>query len=107
MRKIGLLSSSAISSAALFGLSVAFAAPAYAQDSQEQGDCTAEQTAAGTCDTEQELDSAAPVEAQQEQHEHDEPVADTDEEPGARTDTETEAEHDTDADAEERQHASR
>lgn len=32
MKKFGLLSSSAISSAALFGMSLAFAAPAYAQD---------------------------------------------------------------------------
>lgn len=45
MRKFGLLSSSAMGSAALFGLSVAFAAPAYAQDNN----CTPEQAAAGTC----------------------------------------------------------
>ena len=32
MKKFGLLSSSAIGSAALFGMSLAFAAPAYAQD---------------------------------------------------------------------------
>jgi outer membrane receptor protein involved in Fe transport len=34
MKKFGLLSSSAMGSAALFGLSLAFAAPAYAQDDQ-------------------------------------------------------------------------
>jgi hypothetical protein len=45
MKKFGLLSTSAISSAALFGLSLAFAAPAYAQDDE----CTAEEQAAGTC----------------------------------------------------------
>ena len=45
MRKFGLLSTSAISTTALFGLSLAFAAPAYAQDDE----CTAEEQAAGTC----------------------------------------------------------
>lgn len=46
MRKFGLLSTSAISSAALFGMSLAFAAPAHAQDTDE---CTPEEEAAGTC----------------------------------------------------------
>jgi outer membrane receptor protein involved in Fe transport len=55
MRKFGLLSTSAISSAALFGMSFAFTAPAYAQDTQTG--CTDEQVAAGTCDTEQEIES--------------------------------------------------
>jgi len=50
MTKFGLLSTSAISSAALFGLSLAFAAPAYAQDTTVAADqCTAEEQAAGTC----------------------------------------------------------
>jgi outer membrane receptor protein involved in Fe transport len=51
MKKFGLLSTSAISSAALFGLSLAFAAPAYAQDTTTVADdqCTAEEQAAGTC----------------------------------------------------------
>jgi outer membrane receptor protein involved in Fe transport len=61
MKKFGLLSSSAISSAALFGLSLAFAAPAYAQDAaaaaSSDDQCTAEQQAAGTCT----LDTAAPA----------------------------------------------
>lgn len=47
MKKFGLLSSSAIGSAALFGLSMAFAAPAYAQDDDQA--CTPEQAEAGTC----------------------------------------------------------
>lgn len=46
MKKFGLLSSSAMGSAALFGLSVAFAAPAQAQGTPA---CTPEQAAAGTC----------------------------------------------------------
>ena len=46
MKKFGLLSTSAISSAALF----AFAAPAYAEDAAAaQPNCTPEQAAAGTC----------------------------------------------------------
>jgi outer membrane receptor protein involved in Fe transport len=53
MRKFGLLSTSAIGSAAFFGM--AFATPAYAQEQQEA--CTSEEIAAGTCDTEQELES--------------------------------------------------
>ncbi len=48
MKKFGLLSTSAISSAALFGMSLAFAAPAYAQDTDDD-QCTAEEQAAGTC----------------------------------------------------------
>jgi outer membrane receptor protein involved in Fe transport len=48
MKKFGLLSSSAIGSAALFGLSMAFASPAYAQDTDDQV-CTPEEAAAGTC----------------------------------------------------------
>jgi outer membrane receptor protein involved in Fe transport len=47
MKKFGLLSSSAIGSAALFGLSMAFASPAYAQDDDQA--CTPEQAEAGTC----------------------------------------------------------
>jgi outer membrane receptor protein involved in Fe transport len=47
MKKFGLLSSSAMGSAALFGMSLAFAAPAYAQETEEA--CTPEQAAAGTC----------------------------------------------------------
>src|SRR5689334_16402173 len=47
MKKFGLLSSSAMGSAALFGLSVAFAAPANAQGNNAA--CTPEQAAAGTC----------------------------------------------------------
>jgi outer membrane receptor protein involved in Fe transport len=47
MKKFGLLSSSAIGSAALFGLSMAFASPAYAQDDDQI--CTPEEAAAGTC----------------------------------------------------------
>ena len=46
MKKFGLLSTSAISSAALFGFSLAFAAPAQAQDTPE---CTPDQAAAGNC----------------------------------------------------------
>jgi outer membrane receptor protein involved in Fe transport len=46
MKKFGLLSSSSIGSAALFGASLAFAAPAYAQDDPA---CTPEQAEAGTC----------------------------------------------------------
>ena len=53
MRKFGLLSTSAIGSAAFFGM--AFATPAFAQEQQEA--CTSEEIAAGTCDTEQELES--------------------------------------------------
>ena len=50
MKKFGLLSSSAISSVAFFGLSIAFAAPAYAETaSAVQPGCTPEQAAAGTC----------------------------------------------------------
>jgi outer membrane receptor protein involved in Fe transport len=50
MKKFGLLSTSAISSAALFGLSLSFAAPANAQDTVAAADqCTAEEQAAGTC----------------------------------------------------------
>jgi outer membrane receptor protein involved in Fe transport len=48
MKKFSLLGTSAISSVALFGLSVAFAAPAQAQDTAGQT-CTPEQAAAGTC----------------------------------------------------------
>src|ERR1043165_6844511 len=44
MKKFGLLSSSAMDSAALFGMSL-IATPAYAQDNT----CTPEQAAAGTC----------------------------------------------------------
>ena len=44
MKKFGLLSSSAMGSAALFGISL-IATPAYAQDNN----CTPEQAAAGTC----------------------------------------------------------
>jgi outer membrane receptor protein involved in Fe transport len=47
MKKFGLLSSSAIGSAALFGLSMAFASPAYAQDDDQV--CTPEEASAGTC----------------------------------------------------------
>src|SRR5687768_2491440 len=54
MRKFGLLSTSAIGSAAFFGM--AFAAPASAQVVQDEP-CTSEEIAAGTCDTEQELES--------------------------------------------------
>jgi outer membrane receptor protein involved in Fe transport len=46
MKKFGLLSTSAISSAALFGFSVAFAAPAQAQNTPE---CTPDQATAGNC----------------------------------------------------------
>ncbi len=46
MKKFGLLSSSAMGSAALFGMSLAFAAPAQAQDDEP---CTPDQAAAGTC----------------------------------------------------------
>jgi len=46
MKKFGLLGTSAISSAALFGLSMAFATPAQAQATDE---CTPEEAAAGTC----------------------------------------------------------
>jgi outer membrane receptor protein involved in Fe transport len=53
MRKFGLLSTSAIGSAALF--SFAFAAPANAQEAEAQ--CTDEQIAAGTCTSEVELQS--------------------------------------------------
>ena len=45
MKKFGLLSSSAMGSAALFGISL-IATPAYAQDTSA---CTPEQAAAGTC----------------------------------------------------------
>jgi len=48
MKKFGLLSSSAIGSAALFG-SLAFATPAFAQETTEDPACTPEQQAAGTC----------------------------------------------------------
>jgi len=44
MKKFGLLGSSA-----LFGLSVAFAAPAFAQDTPAADQCTPEEEAAGTC----------------------------------------------------------
>jgi len=54
MRKFGLLSTSAIGSAAFLGM--AFATPAYAQVVQDEP-CTSEEIAAGTCDTEQELES--------------------------------------------------
>src|SRR5688572_16451832 len=53
MRKFGLLGTSAIGSAAFFGM--AFATPAFAQEQQEA--CTSEEIAGGTCDTEQELES--------------------------------------------------
>ena len=46
MKKFGLLSSSAMGSAALFGASLVFAAPAYAQGDQA---CTPEQARAGSC----------------------------------------------------------
>jgi len=50
MKKFGLLSTSAMGSAALFGLTMAFAAPAYAEDAAaSQPECTPEQAAAGTC----------------------------------------------------------
>src|ERR1044072_2167592 len=50
MKKFRLLVTSAISSATLFGLSMAFASPAQAQgDTTVQPDCTPEQAAAGTC----------------------------------------------------------
>ena len=66
MKKFGLLSTSAISSAALFGMSLAFAAPAYAQDQDpNRPDCTDEEIAAGTCDTEVELEGDAPARAEQ------------------------------------------
>ena len=66
MKKFGLLSTSAISSAALFGMSIAFAAPAYAQDQDpNRPDCTDEEIAAGTCDTEVELEGDAPARAEQ------------------------------------------
>src|SRR6476620_7795082 len=50
MKKFGLLSSSAMGSAALFGLSL-IATPAYAQAQDANGNpvCTPEQAAAGTC----------------------------------------------------------
>lgn len=47
MKKFGLLSSSAMGSAALFGISL-IATPAYAQDANGN-QCTPEQAAAGTC----------------------------------------------------------
>lgn len=47
MKNFGLLSSSAMGSAALFGMSLAFAAPAYAQGDEPA--CTPEQAEAGTC----------------------------------------------------------
>jgi len=47
MKKFGLLSTSAISSAALFGLSLAFASPAQAQVTTDE--CTPEEAAAGSC----------------------------------------------------------
>ncbi|MEA3012673.1 MAG: hypothetical protein QOD42_1218 [Sphingomonadales bacterium] len=47
MKKFGLLSSSAIGSAALFGLSMAFATPAFAQDDDQI--CTPAEAEAGTC----------------------------------------------------------
>jgi outer membrane receptor protein involved in Fe transport len=47
MKKFGLLSSSAMGSAALFGASLVFAAPAYAQGTT--GTCTPEQADAGSC----------------------------------------------------------
>lgn len=49
MKKFGLLSTSAIGSAAFFGMSLAIAAPAYAQDNNSQPACTPEQAAAGSC----------------------------------------------------------
>ena len=61
MRKFGLLGSSAIGSAALVGMSMAFTAPAYAQDQDPTApDCTDEEIAAGTCDTEVELEGDDP-----------------------------------------------
>ena len=55
MKKFGLLSTSAIGSAAFFGLSMAFATPAMAQDDQT---CTAEEQAAGTCTADQPAQTA-------------------------------------------------
>src|SRR5262245_5706599 len=63
MRKFRLLSTSAIGSAALFGLSFAFTAPAYAQGDQDE--CTAEEQAAGTCQVEMAQADAAPASGDQ------------------------------------------
>jgi outer membrane receptor protein involved in Fe transport len=59
MKKFGLLSSSAISSVALFGLSIAFAAPAQAETQSGQDTCTPEQAAAGSCTLTTNANSAA------------------------------------------------
>jgi outer membrane receptor protein involved in Fe transport len=49
MKKFGLLSTSAIGSAAFFGMSLALAAPASAQGTGSDAPCTPEQAEAGSC----------------------------------------------------------
>ena len=62
MKKFGLLSTSAIGSAALFAMSFAIATPAYAQDQEDE--CT-DADRDGTCDTEQEIESGQAAEGDQ------------------------------------------
>src|SRR5688500_12244504 len=61
MKRFGLLSTSAIGSAAFMGLSLAFAAPAYAQDQNNDETCTPGVPAGTVCDTEQEIESGEPA----------------------------------------------
>ena len=63
MKKFGLLGTSAISSAAFFGMSLAIAGPAHAQDTDAE--CTDEQVAAGTCNSEVELQSGTVADDEQ------------------------------------------
>ncbi|MEA3030387.1 MAG: hypothetical protein QOG13_1712 [Sphingomonadales bacterium] len=56
MKKFGLLSTTTISSAALFGLSLAFASPAQAQNTPDE--CTPEEAAAGSCQPTQAAQSS-------------------------------------------------
>ena len=62
MKKVGLLGTSSLGSAVLFGVSFALATPAFAQDTQDT--CTAEEQAAGACSTTEQLaqTQAAPAE---------------------------------------------
>ena len=55
MKKFGLLGTSA-----LFGVSMAFAAPAYAQETPEADQCTPEEAQAGTCQLADSTGAAAP-----------------------------------------------
>jgi outer membrane receptor protein involved in Fe transport len=66
MKKCGLLSTSAIGSAALFGATMMMASPAFAQDAAAAAaqDCTTAQQDAGTCLPAVTQDNAAPADEQ-------------------------------------------